>query len=270
MLLLSCDGAMGLNGATAYGCGQPSMGLCQAGPALSWEGASAPALQLLPQGGDSLLLGPHHRHGTDLQPLGRSPQRQALQDREPQGCGLGGGQLLDQLLQRQAMDGLSDGPLGFWSGQLIEQAGLAINAGIEAEVPQRALTLLMQPPRHAHQPHPIAQVVLQGPSDAATQIRSWRLTGSAAGSGADQGLASHLDQILPLHQREQAPGHGGGDGIGKGQVLQHQGIAGKQGRAAEGGSGGSHRQDGGEPHPQRPAEAPRQGRPTTESAWPDP
>jgi hypothetical protein len=36
------------------------------------------------------------------------------------------------------MDGLADGRLGFWSGQLIEQAGLAIRAGIEADVPQRA------------------------------------------------------------------------------------------------------------------------------------
>jgi hypothetical protein len=34
--------------------------------------------------------------------------------------------------------------------------------GIEAAVPQWALALLMQPARHAHQPHPIAQVVLEG------------------------------------------------------------------------------------------------------------
>jgi hypothetical protein len=133
------------------------MDLCQAGPA---------------QGGDGLLLGPlrrqahltvRHRHGADLQPLGRSPQRQAIH-------------------------GLAEGRLGLRSGQLIEQAGLAIRAGIEAEVPQRALALLMQPAWHPHQPHPIAQVVLQG-------------------------LAGHLDQILPLNQREQAPGGGGGNGI---------------------------------------------------------
>jgi hypothetical protein len=63
-------------------------------------------------------------------------------------------------------------------------------------------------------------------------------------------------------------------------VLQHQGITGPQGRTAErpgllltaagGGSGESHRQDGGEPLPHRPAAAPRQGRPTPEGAWPDP
>jgi hypothetical protein len=35
--------------------------------------------------------------------------------------------------------------------------------------------------------------------------------------------------------------------------LQERGIAGLEGRAAEGGSGGSHRQDGTEPHPHRPA-----------------
>ena len=76
--------------------------------------------------------------------------------------------------------------------------------------------------------------MLQGPGDAAAQIRSCRLAGSATGSGADQGLAGHLEQILPLHQREQAPGGGGSDGISQGQVLQHQRIAGLEGRTAEG------------------------------------
>jgi hypothetical protein len=66
----------------------------------------------------------------------------------------------------------------------------------------------MQAARHAHQPHPIAQVVLQGPLDAAAQIGRWRLARSAAGGGANQGLPGHLDQILPLHQWEQAPGGG--------------------------------------------------------------
>jgi hypothetical protein len=33
---------------------------------------------------------------------------------------------------------------------------------IKADVTQGALTLLMQPPWNAHQPHPIAQVMLQG------------------------------------------------------------------------------------------------------------
>ena len=106
--------------ATAHGCGQPSMGVCQAGQGQSWEGASAPTRELLAQGRDGLLLGPLHRHGADLQPLGRSPQRQAFEDGEPECCGLGGRQLIHQLLQRQAMDALADGRLGFWSGQLIE------------------------------------------------------------------------------------------------------------------------------------------------------
>ncbi len=99
---------------------------------------------------------------------------------------------------------------------------------------QRTLALLMDPARHAHQPGPVAQVVLKGTGDATAQIMPSGLISSAAGSGADQSLTSHLDQILPLHQREQAPGGGGSDGIGKGQVLQHQGIAGTEGRAAKG------------------------------------
>jgi len=243
------------------------------------ERASAPTLQLLAQGNQSLLLGTLHRHGADLQPLGGLPERKAFKDGEPERRGLGCRQLIHQLLQRQAIHGFADGRLGFWSSQLIEQAGLAISAGIEAAVAQRALPLLMQPAWHAHQPHLIAQVVLQGALDAAAQIGLDRLACSAAGSGADQGLSGHLDQILPLHQREQAAGGDGGDGIGQGKVLQHQSIAGLEGSAAERlcrllaagwGKRGSHLGDGGEPHPHRPAAMPGQGRPTPEGAWPDP
>jgi hypothetical protein len=38
------------------------------------QGASAPAYQLLAQCLKSLLLGPLHRHGTDLQPRGGLPE----------------------------------------------------------------------------------------------------------------------------------------------------------------------------------------------------
>jgi hypothetical protein len=48
------------------------------------------------------------------------------------------------------------------AGQLIEQARLASGVAIKADVTQGALTLLMQPAWDAHQPHPIAQVMLQG------------------------------------------------------------------------------------------------------------
>jgi hypothetical protein len=107
----------------------------------------------------------------------------------------------------------------------------------------------VQPARHAHQPDAIPQVVLQGPGDAAAQIGPSGLACPATGSGADQGLPGHLDQILPLHQREQAAGSCGSNGIGQGNVLQHQGIAGLEGSAAErlsrllaagGGKRGSH------------------------------
>ena len=123
---------------------------------------------------------------------------------------------------------------------------------------ERPSALLVLAAGDAHQADAIAQVVLQGPGDAAAQIGRWRLSGSAAGSGAHQGFSGYLDQILPLQQREEAPGGGGSQGISQGQVLQHQGIAGTQGRTAEkrglllatgGGSGGSHLRDGGEPHP---------------------
>ena len=99
--------------------------------------------------------------------------------------------------------------------------------------PSGPVPLLVLAAGDAHQADAIAQVVLQGADDAAAQIRPSGLAGSAAGSGADQGLTGHLDQILPLRQRDEAPGGGGSQGIGERQVLQHQGIAGLEGSAAE-------------------------------------
>ena len=63
-----------------------------------WKGIEALRLQMEPQGSDGLLLSPLHRHGADLEPRGCGPQRQTLQEREPQSRSLGGGQLFDQLL----------------------------------------------------------------------------------------------------------------------------------------------------------------------------
>ena len=65
----------------------------------------------------------------------------------------------------------------------------------------------MQPARNAHQPHPIAQVMLQSTRDAAAQIGLCRLTCFAAQHRAEQGFSSYLDQILPLDQREEAAGY---------------------------------------------------------------
>ena len=70
-------------------------------------------------------------------------------------------QLIYQLLQRQIISG--PGCFLLRAGQLIEQARLASGVAIKADVTQGALTLLMQPAWNAHQPHPIAQVMLQGP-----------------------------------------------------------------------------------------------------------
>ena len=69
-------------------------------------------------------------------------------------------QLIYQLLQRQIISG--PGCFLLWAGQLIEQARLTIGVAIKADMTQRALTLLMQPAWDAHEPHPIAQVMLQG------------------------------------------------------------------------------------------------------------
>ena len=105
---------------------------------------------------------------------------------------------------------------------------LTSSRSIKAAVAKRPGALLVIAAGDAHQADAIAKMVLQRPGDAAAQIGPSGLAGSAAGSGADQGFTGHLDQILPLHQREEAPGGGGSRGISQGQVLQQQGIAGTQ------------------------------------------
>jgi hypothetical protein len=84
-------------------------------------------------------------------------------------------------------------------------------------------------------------VVLQGPGDAAAQIGSRDLDDSAAWGVADQGFSGHLDQILPLHQREEAPGGGGSQGnrsaeafrCGKREVSQNRRTTLMESRRAE-------------------------------------
>jgi hypothetical protein len=46
-------------------------------------------------------------------------------------------------------------------------------------------------------------------------------------------LQGYSDQMMPLDQRGEALGCGGSDGISQRQVLQHLGIAGLDGTAAE-------------------------------------
>ena len=141
--------------------------------------------------------------------------------------------LLHQLPQGRAPQGSLQRGRGCGSGHLIQQGVLVSDGGDEAGVAEWAGALLVLAAGDAHQGDAIAQVVLQGPSDAAAQIGPSGLAGSAAGSGAHQGLTGHLDEILPLHQREEAPGDGGSQGISEREVIQHQGIAGTQGRAGE-------------------------------------
>lgn len=52
---------------------------------------------------EGLLMGPLHRHAADLQPRRGLPEREALEDGEPEGRGLGCRQLIDQLLQLQLL-----------------------------------------------------------------------------------------------------------------------------------------------------------------------
>jgi hypothetical protein len=63
------------------------------------QGASGPSGELLTQGSDGLFLSPLHRHGAELQALGGLPEREAFEDGEPQGGGLGCRQLTNQLLR---------------------------------------------------------------------------------------------------------------------------------------------------------------------------
>ena len=83
-------------------------------------GASARPHQLLTQGGKGLFLGPLHRHRADLPVRRGGPEGEALKDGEPQGHGLGCGQLLHQALQRQPIGSTAASVLGLVGGQLIQ------------------------------------------------------------------------------------------------------------------------------------------------------
>ena len=91
------------------------------------DSESALCRQLLPQCGKGLLLCSLHGHGADLQPRGGLPEREALEDGEPQGCGLGSGQLIDQLLQRQLLPRPAGSQLRLRRSQLLELNGEANN-----------------------------------------------------------------------------------------------------------------------------------------------
>ena len=67
--------------------------------------------------------------------------------------------------------------------------------------PRGHVTHLVLPAGDVQQPHPLAQVVLQRPGDAAALIGLRRLARLAERHRAQQSLAGHLDQIIPLHQR---------------------------------------------------------------------
>ena len=141
-----------------------------------------------------------HRHGADPQLGGGSPQRQAFEDREPQGDAIGRAGLWI---------------LGFWSGQQIQRALAGGQRGMEAAVTQRAIALLMAPPRDPHQPHPIPQVMMQRPLDAAAQIGRSRLSRAAAGSRKAR-LNRSSKGIAKGHQR---PFHGIRLGLLEGRFM---------------------------------------------------
>ena len=98
---------------------------------------------------------------------------------------------------------LAQGGEGLLLGQKSRQAHLSVRYRHRAE-------LLLR--RGGSQGEALEDGEPQGPGDAAAQIGPSGLSGSAAGCGADQGFSGHLDQILPLHQREEAPGGGGSQG----------------------------------------------------------
>jgi hypothetical protein len=98
------------------------------------------------------------------------------------GVDVRGGQLIHQLLQRHLLLCPAGGQRRLRRGKLTEQTRLAIGMGIEVQMAQWALDLLMLPMGNAHQPHPIVQLVLQGAPDAAEQIGLSGLACSAAGN----------------------------------------------------------------------------------------
>jgi hypothetical protein len=156
-------------------------------------GASTRPHQLLAQGSEGLLLGPLHRHRADLQLRCGGSQGQPLDEGEPQGRGLGRRQLLHQQLQRRPGEGgLQRGPSD-GCRQLLQQGELTGGGSIKAGVAKRPGAFLMLAAGDAHQPHPIAQVMLQGPGDAA------RLQPTATGfSFPNRKITSRKSQVVEI------------------------------------------------------------------------
>jgi len=123
-------------------------------------GASARPHQLLAQGGESLLLGlksrqahlsVRHRHRADLQLRRGGPEGKTLEDGEPQGRGLGCGQLLHQLLQRRSGEGGLQRGLSDGCRQLLQQGELTGGGSIKAGMAERPGALLVLPAGDAYQ-----------------------------------------------------------------------------------------------------------------------
>ena len=107
------------------------------------RGLSARPHKLLAQCGEGLFLGPLNGHRADLQLRRGGSQGEPLQDREPERCGLGGRQLLDELLQGRPGEGGLQRRLSGRSRQLLKQGVLTSDGGIEAGVAERAGAFLM-------------------------------------------------------------------------------------------------------------------------------
>jgi hypothetical protein len=123
-------------------------------------GTTARPHQRLAQRSKGLLLGPLHSHRADLQLRRGGSQGEPLEDGEPQGRGLGCGQLLHQLLQRRPGEGGLQRGLSDGCRQLLQQGELTGGGSIKAGVAKRPGALLMLAAGDAHEADAIAEVVL--------------------------------------------------------------------------------------------------------------
>ncbi len=181
-----------------------------------WPGPSG---QLGLEGGQAPLPMPLHRHGAHAQLLADPAEALALQHREPDDRRLPSREPIQQ--GRHASTFLRLLLLGRL--QLIDPDGAAGQGGMQALVAPGVAAFLVLTPRDADQAADIAQVVEQGPPDAAPEIAGGRGWIGDLAAGEPELHLRHLPGIIEL-ENAAAGRQAAGNGISEGKELLEEGI----------------------------------------------
>jgi len=167
------------------------------------------------------LPAPADGHGAHAQLSADLAEALALEDGEPDHCGMAGREPIEQLLQRLLIALVLLLPLGLplgllRRGELIDPEIPAGRGLMQAAVTPGVGAFFVLPPRHSHDAAVIAKVVEQRASDAPPEIGS----GACAGAGIDGAAGKpelHLGDLPRIIELE--------DGVGFASEISGDGIS---------------------------------------------